>query len=85
MGLNELIAEQRKEEREKRTTTSWPSEPERGRGAITSPALRFWQKYMENLARTYLQLPLRQWGACNVVQLKGKVNIAENPIAVMGL
>ena len=36
----------------------------------------------------YLQLPLRQWGAGNVyllVLFSWKVNIAENPIAVMGL
>ena len=40
------------------------------------------------LARTYVQLPLRQWGAGNVyllVLFSWKVNIAENPIAVMGL
>ena len=40
------------------------------------------------IARTYLQLPLRQWGAGNVYLLvlsSWKVNIAENPIAVMGL
>ena len=40
------------------------------------------------LARTYLQLPLRQWGVGNVYLLvlsSWKVNIAENPIAVMGL
>ena len=39
-------------------------------------------------ARTYLQLPLRQWGAGNVYLLvlsSWKVNIAEKPIAVMGL
>ena len=39
-------------------------------------------------AWTYLQLPLRQWGAGNVYLLElssWKVNIAENPIAVMGL
>ena len=39
-------------------------------------------------AQTYLQLPLRQCGAGNVylLVLSGwKVNIAENPIAVMGL
>ena len=38
---------------------------------------------------TYLQLPLRQWGIGNVyflVLLKAeKANIAESPIAVMGL
>ena len=37
-------------------------------------------------APTYLQLPLRQWGAGNVYLLvlsSWKVNIAENPIAVM--
>ena len=40
------------------------------------------------IARTCLQLPLRQWGAGNVyllVLFSWKVNIAENPIAVMGL
>ena len=40
------------------------------------------------LAWTYLQLPLRQWGAGNVYLLvlsSWKVNIVENPIAVMGL
>ena len=39
-------------------------------------------------ARTYLQLPLRQWGTGNVYPLvlsSWKVNIAENPIAVIGL
>ena len=39
-------------------------------------------------AKTYLQLPLRQWGAGNVYLLvlsSWKVNIAKNPIAVMGL
>ena len=39
-------------------------------------------------ARTYLQLPLRQWGAGNVYLLvlsSWKVNIAENPIAVIRL
>ena len=37
---------------------------------------------------TYLQLPLRQWGAGNVYILvlsSWKVTIAENPIAVMEL
>ena len=36
----------------------------------------------------HLQLPLRQWGAGNVyllVLFSWKLNIAENPIAVMGL
>ena len=45
------------------------------------------------MAQTYLQLPLRQWGADNVyllVLFSWKVNIAENhiaenPIALMGL
>ena len=40
------------------------------------------------VARTYLQLPLWQWGAGNVYLLvlsSWKVNIAENPIVVMGL
>ena len=49
----------------------------------------FWKNnHFENMARTYLQLPLRQWGAGNVYLLvlsSWKVNIAENPIAVMGL
>ena len=39
-------------------------------------------------ARMYLQLQLRQWVAGNVYLLvlsSWKVNIAENPIAVMGL
>jgi hypothetical protein len=49
-----------------------------------------WRKIdmIPNQARTYLQLPLRQWGAGNVYLLVlsiWKVNIAENPIAVMGL
>ena len=41
-----------------------------------------------NIAQNYLQLPLRQWGAGNVYLLvlsSWKVNIAENPIAIMGL
>ena len=45
-------------------------------------------KCTQDTARTYLQLPLRQWGAGNVylfVLSSWKVNIAENPIAVMGL
>ena len=40
------------------------------------------------IARTYLQLQLRQWGAGNVYLLvlsSWKVNIAKKPIAVMGL
>ena len=43
---------------------------------------------LSTLARKYLQLPLRQWGAGNIYLLvlsSWKVNIAENPIAVMGL
>ena len=39
-------------------------------------------------ARTYLQLPLRQWGASNVYLLvlsSRKLNIGENPISLMGL
>ena len=39
-------------------------------------------------ARTYMQLPLQQWGAGNVYLLvlpSWEVKIAENPIAVMGL
>ena len=38
--------------------------------------------------QTYLQIPLRQLGAGNVYLLllsSWKVNIAENPIVVMGL
>ena len=44
--------------------------------------------YIGESARTYLQLPLRQWGAGNVYLLvlsSWKVNIAENSIDVMGL
>ena len=38
----------------------------------------------QNNAKTYLQLPLRQWGLpLSVVQLKGKH--CRNPIAIMGL
>ena len=40
------------------------------------------------IAWTYLQLPLRQWGAGNVYLLvlySWKVNITENSIAIMGL
>ena len=39
-------------------------------------------------ARTYLQVPLRQWGASNVYLLvlsSWKVNITKNPNAAMGL
>ena len=46
------------------------------------------EKQLTILARTHLQLPLRQWGASNIYLLvlsSWKVNIAENPIAVMGL
>ena len=46
------------------------------------------EKNSKHFARTYLQLPLRQWGAGNVYLLElssWKVNIAENHIAVMGL
>ena len=42
----------------------------------------------QSSAGTYLQLPLLQWGAGNVYLLvlsSRKENIAENPIAVMGL
>ena len=43
---------------------------------------------MVNKAQTYLQPQLRQWGGGNVYLLvlsSWKVNIAENPIAVIGL
>ena len=46
------------------------------------------QSVSRDLAGTYLHLPLRQWGAGNVYILvlsSWKVNIAENPIAMMGL
>ena len=46
------------------------------------------EKTETNQARTYLQLPLRHWGAGNVYLLvlsSWKVNIAENPIAELGL
>ena len=42
----------------------------------------------QEMARTYLQLLLRQWGAGKfylLVLSSWKVNIAENPIALMGL
>ena len=45
-------------------------------------------RFQSNTAQTYLQLPLRQWGAGNVYLLvlsSWKVKIAENPIAVMVL
>ena len=51
--------------------------------AINSSASIGW-----NIALTYLQLPLRQWGAGNVYLLvfsSWKVKIAENLIAVMVL
>ena len=41
-----------------------------------------------NTAWTYLQLPFQQWGTGNIYLLmffSWKVNIAENPIAVMEL
>ena len=43
---------------------------------------------LTDIAWTYLQLQLRQWGVGNVyllVLFSWKVNIAENPIDVMGL
>ena len=46
-----------------------------------------YKKFGDN-TRTYVQLPLRQWGASNVYLLvlsSWKVNITKNPIAVMGL
>ncbi len=45
-------------------------------------------KIKAEIAGTYLQLPFRKRGAGNVYLLvlsTWKVNIAENPIAVMGL
>ena len=45
-------------------------------------------KCLVDHARTYLQLPLQQWGAGNVylsVLSSWKVNIVKKPIAVMGL
>ena len=52
--------------------------------------LRKWDYYniWTNTAQTYLQLPLRQWGAGNVYLLvlsSWKLYIAKNSIAVMGL
>ena len=47
-----------------------------------------WNYSVSTLARMYLQLPLHQWSADNVYLLvlaSWKVNIAENPIAVIGL
>ncbi len=43
---------------------------------------------IQGTLQMYLQLPLQQWGAGNVYLLvlsSWKVNIAENPIAVIGL
>ena len=51
-------------------------------------SLRKVSEYGSMSAQAYLQLLLRQWGAGNVYLLvlsSWKVNIAENPIAVMGL
>ena len=48
----------------------------------------FYVSWPTDEARMYLQLPLWQWGAGNVYLLVSsslKVNIDENPIAVMGL
>ena len=48
----------------------------------------YWEKILDEikLARTYLQLPFRQWGAGNVYLLVlFSWNIAENPIVIMGL
>ena len=57
-------------------------------GATANPHKSDDWKWATDKARTYLQLPLQQWGAGNVYLLvlsSWKVNIAENPIAVMGL
>ena len=48
---------------------------------------RVYESNKEYIAQTYPQLLLRQWGAGNVYLLvlsSWKVNIVENPIAVMG-
>ena len=56
--------------------------------ALTSNNFRFEidnESKVQFLAQTYLQLP---WGACNVYQLvvfSWRVNIAVNPIVIMGL
>ena len=58
------------------------------KGQIWQKSAIFSNNHQKDQARTYLQLPLRQWGAGNVYLLvlsTWKVNIAENPIAVMGL
>ena len=50
--------------------------------------LKDFKSWHKKFAQTYLQFPLWQWGASNVYLLvlsSWKVNIAENPIAVMGL
>ena len=45
----------------------------------------FWNTTLD-LARTYLQLPLRRAGNVYLLVLSSwKVNIAENPIAIMEL
>ena len=50
--------------------------------------IKFFLANLLDYAWTYLQLLLRQWGAGNVYFLvlsSWKVNIAQNPIALMGL
>ena len=49
---------------------------------------KFFGDLTSHIAQAYLQLPLWQWGADNVYLLvlsSWKINIAENPIVVMGL
>ena len=53
--------------------------------SITGNAILY--KETTELAWTYLKLPLRQWGVGNdylLVWSSWKVDIAENPITVMG-
>ena len=57
-------------------------------GSIHTGCLKLKCPKVNGSTRTYLQLLLLQWGAGNVYLLvlsSWKINIAENPIAVMGL
>ena len=57
-------------------------------GAHLAEAKSFYISPAVSYGPTYLELPLRQWGASNVYLLvlsSWKLYIAENPIAVMGL
>ena len=62
--------------------------PQLGWAALPAVPLITPLKFIHGIARMYLQLSLRQWGAGNLYLLvlsSWKVNIAKNPIAIMGL